>query len=88
MLYQLLQSVAGVEAIVLIRQESSDLLHKSGERCSVGLRSRNAVDVSAIAASFGGGGHKNAAGFSIEGTISNVKQKIIIAFSNTFADNP
>jgi phosphoesterase RecJ-like protein len=86
-LYQLLQSVAGVEAIVIIRQESSDLLHKSGEKCSVGLRSRNAVDVSAIAASFGGGGHKNAAGFSIEGTISNVREKIMNVFNNTFTNN-
>jgi phosphoesterase RecJ-like protein len=79
-LYQLLQSIAGVEAIVIIRQETP-------EKCTVGLRSRNAVDVAAVAAVFGGGGHKNAAGFSVEGTISNVSQKIMNAFTNTFTNN-
>jgi phosphoesterase RecJ-like protein len=86
-LYQLLQSVAGVESIAIIRQEKADSSHKSGDKCSVGLRSRNEVDVAAVAASFGGGGHKNASGFSIEGTISNVRQKIVDAFNNTFTYN-
>jgi phosphoesterase RecJ-like protein len=76
-LYQLLQSVAGVEAIVIIRQETP-------ENCTVGFRSRDAVDVAAIAASFGGGGHKNAAGLSINGTITGIKPKIIEAFGSVF----
>ena len=43
----------------------------------ISLRSKN-VDVSQIASSFGGGGHKNAAGFEVkEGKISEVKKKII-----------
>ncbi|MDR1587403.1 MAG: bifunctional oligoribonuclease/PAP phosphatase NrnA [Treponema sp.] len=76
-LYQLLQSVSGVEAIVIIRQESP-------ENCTVGLRSRDRIDVGAIAASFGGGGHKNAAGLSIKGVISDVKPGIIEAFGKVF----
>jgi phosphoesterase RecJ-like protein len=76
-LYQLLQSVAGVEAIVIIRQETP-------ENCTVGFRSRDWVDVGSIAKSFGGGGHKNAAGLSITGTIAELRPKIIKAFENVF----
>jgi phosphoesterase RecJ-like protein len=72
-LYQLLQAVSGVEAIAVIRQESLT-------NCTVGLRSQDRVDVAEIAASFDGGGHKNAAGLSIEGKIEDVKPKIIAAF--------
>jgi phosphoesterase RecJ-like protein len=74
-LYQLFQAVAGVEAIVLIRQETP-------EKCSVGLRSRDLLDIGRIAASFGGGGHKNAAGFAIPGTIAELKPKIVKAFES------
>jgi len=76
-LYQLFQSVAGVEAIVIIRQETP-------VNCTVGLRSRDWVDVRSIAESFGGGGHKNAAGISIAGTIAELRPKIIKAFENIF----
>lgn len=77
-LYQLLQSVAGVEAVVIIRQETP-------ENCTVGLRSRDTVDVAQIAASFGGGGHKHAAGLSIPGTIAAISPKILEAFEKAFA---
>jgi phosphoesterase RecJ-like protein len=80
-LYQLIQSVAGVEAIVIIRQEKPDT-------CTVGLRSRDAVDVAAIAASFGGGGHKNASGFSTEGTIAGVRAAILEAFEKILKPLP
>ena len=80
MMYQLFQSVAGVEAIVMIRQESA-------ENCSIGFRSRDQVDVGSIAQSFGGGGHKNAAGLYVAGSIAELKPKIISAFENQF-QNP
>jgi phosphoesterase RecJ-like protein len=76
-LYLLLQSVAGVEAIVIIRQETADT-------CTAGLRSRDAVDVAAIAAAFGGGGHKHAAGLSVKGTIEELRPKILAAFEKVF----
>ncbi|MDR2601775.1 MAG: bifunctional oligoribonuclease/PAP phosphatase NrnA [Spirochaetaceae bacterium] len=72
-LYQLLQSVDGVEAVVIIRQESA-------QACAVGLRSRDKVDVASIAAHFGGGGHKNAAGFLKEGRIHNLYPLILCEF--------
>ncbi|MDR1238945.1 MAG: bifunctional oligoribonuclease/PAP phosphatase NrnA [Treponema sp.] len=77
-LYQLLQSVAGVEAIAIIRQETPD-------NCTVGLRSRDAVDVGALAMAFGGGGHKNAAGFSAGTTIGELRPRLLAAFEKIFA---
>jgi phosphoesterase RecJ-like protein len=77
-LYQLLLSVAGAEAVVIIRQESP-------EKCTVGLRSRDKVNVALVAADFGGGGHRNAAGFIREGTvIEELKPKLIAAFKKIF----
>jgi phosphoesterase RecJ-like protein len=72
-LYQLLQSIKGVEAIVVVRQETP-------ENCTVGLRSRDTIDVAAIAAKFGGGGHKNASGIRIPGTIKTIGPQILEAF--------
>ena len=40
------------------------------------LRSRGRVDVSAIAATFGGGGHRNAAGFVAEGSAEDIINRI------------
>jgi phosphoesterase RecJ-like protein len=77
-LYQLLQALAGVEAIVLLRQETVDSY-------SIGFRSRDWVDVGKIAESFGGGGHKNAAGCSLAGIISQIRPKIVEIFKDIFA---
>jgi phosphoesterase RecJ-like protein len=72
-LYQLMQSIGGVEAILVIRQESADA-------CTAGLRSLDRVNVAEIAAQFGGGGHKNASGLKTAGTIEGLKPKLIEAF--------
>ncbi|MEX0789201.1 MAG: DHHA1 domain-containing protein, partial [Actinomycetota bacterium] len=40
------------------------------------LRSRTDIDVSAVAQSFGGGGHTKAAGFSIRGELEDVLSRI------------
>lgn len=77
MLYQLIQSIEGVEAIVIIRQETET-------NCTVGFRSRDKVDVRLIAESFGGGGHKQAAGLSVEGTIKELEPEIVKRFENSF----
>jgi phosphoesterase RecJ-like protein len=77
-LYQLLLSVANVEAIVIIRQETP-------ERCTVGLRSRDWVDVAAVAVDFGGGGHKNAAGFAVPALIADLKPRVLSRFEQVFA---
>jgi phosphoesterase RecJ-like protein len=77
MLYQLLQSIGGVEAIAIVRQDTPEI-------CALGFRSKSAVDVSKIAASFGGGGHKNAAGAYVEGTIARLKPQVIEQFHACF----
>jgi phosphoesterase RecJ-like protein len=77
MLYQLLQSIDSVQAIAVLRQETLT-------SCAVGLRSRDAVDVSKIAGHFGGGGHKNAAGFNANGRINAIKSLVLNAFAEVF----
>jgi phosphoesterase RecJ-like protein len=77
-LNQMLLSIKDVEATVIIRQESID-------NCTVSLRSIDKINVSQIAASFDGGGHKNASGFSIKGEIPFVKQKLLEVFSRHFS---
>ncbi|MFP5288563.1 MAG: DHH family phosphoesterase, partial [Thermoanaerobaculia bacterium] len=61
------RSIAGVEAVALIRQRE-DGTHK------VSLRSRGEVDVEKIARHHGGGGHRNAAGFVLEGDGEEARQ--------------
>jgi phosphoesterase RecJ-like protein len=73
-LTKMLLSIEGVEAVIIIRQECAD-------NCTVSLRSMDKVDVSKIAASFGGGGHKNASGLTMEGKIPNIKKILLKSFS-------
>jgi len=72
-LYSLLLSIAGVEAVLFVRQDTETT-------CTAGFRSRDKVDVSVIAAKFGGGGHKNAAGLSLTGTLETVIPTICAEF--------
>jgi phosphoesterase RecJ-like protein len=43
----------------------------------ISLRSDGRIDVSTIASAFGGGGHMNAAGFTIVSTLAGIKRKIL-----------
>jgi len=74
-LYRLLQTVRGAVVVAFVREEGEG-------RYSVGLRSNPSVDVGKIAASFGGGGHRQAAGFDIEGTLDSVKGTVVEAFAS------
>ena len=73
-LYSSMLAVDGVEAVLFVRQETE-------HNCTAGFRSKEKCDVSAIAAKFGGGGHKNAAGTSLEGRIETVIPSIVKEFS-------
>ena len=57
--------------------ETAILLVENPENVRVSFRSRDALDVAAIAARFGGGGHKRAAGARIADDIDVVKDKLI-----------
>ena len=73
-LYRLLQTVKGNVVVALIKQEGEGAF-------SVGLRSTLAVDVGAVARAFGGGGHRQASGFDIAGTLESVKAAVVQALS-------
>lgn len=73
-LYSIMIATEGVEAVLFLRQETE-------HSCTLGLRSRDECDVSAIASKFGGGGHKNASGASCEGRIETLLPAIVKEFS-------
>ncbi|MCD6133289.1 MAG: bifunctional oligoribonuclease/PAP phosphatase NrnA [Deltaproteobacteria bacterium] len=68
------RAVKGSEVGVLLREDEPSLFR-------VSIRSKGNMDVSQMAALFGGGGHKNASGCEIGGSLDEVKEKIIRAFS-------
>lgn len=48
-----------------------------GDQVRVSMRSKYDVDVRRVAGDFGGGGHKNAAGFTVDGPLESVKAGIL-----------
>lgn len=64
------RSIEGVEVSVLVKE-------KNAEEVRVNLRSKTHVDVSEVAAAFGGGGHKRAAGCTVKGSLQEVKEQMI-----------
>lgn len=66
------RGIEGVEVGVLFRETGPG-------NYKVSLRAKGDVDVSRVAGVFGGGGHKNAAGFNLEGGLEEVKKKVIDA---------
>lgn len=66
------RSIKGVEVAVFFREETG----KDGSLWKVSFRSKGKVDVAEIAEAFGGGGHKRAAGCSVPGSLTEVKDKI------------
>jgi phosphoesterase RecJ-like protein len=71
------QRISSVEvAALFVEQKDSKF------RCS--LRSKGTVDVAKIASSFGGGGHKNAAGVTLPGTLKEAKKLIFDAVVKHF----
>ncbi len=65
------RDIKGVKIAVFLRDTTDGALVK------VSLRSNADVDVSEIAKKFGGGGHEKAAGFSLPGTIPEVRDFLI-----------
>jgi len=69
------KAINNVKIAVLIHRISSIKGEGQG-RFHVSLRSDGSIDVAAFASSFGGGGHYRAAGFSIESSINDLKNRI------------
>ena len=55
------------------------LLRERGDQVKVSLRGKGDVNVQRIAAKFGGGGHPNAAGFSVPGSLDAVTRDVLAA---------
>ena len=63
-------SIAGVQVAVFFREMPE-------RRYRVSLRSKGAVNVAAVAENFGGGGHVNASGCSIDGPLSVATERVL-----------
>ncbi len=61
------------------------LLRARGAQVKVSLRGKGDVDVQRIAAKFGGGGHRNAAGFSVAGALDAVTRDVLAAVGEALA---
>ncbi len=68
------RSIEGVEVSLLIKEKTPD-------ECRINLRSKTYFDVSEIAMSFGGGGHKKAAGCSVKGNLRQVREQLVKAIA-------
>lgn len=71
-LVNLLRQCKGVEVGILLTEMSSSLVR-------VSLRSKGRVDVSRVAASMGGGGHRHAAGLKSSLPVDEIKQRLVEA---------
>lgn len=63
--------IAGVRAAAFLRELPT------GDRFRLNLRSKGTVDVAEVAERFGGGGHRNASGCTLDGSLSEVAQRVV-----------
>jgi len=69
--------IEDVKVAALIQEQLNGDQHpEKTKKYHVSLRSDGSIDVAMIASKFGGGGHPSAAGFSIDATLSKVKETI------------
>ncbi|HHL39010.1 MAG TPA: bifunctional oligoribonuclease/PAP phosphatase NrnA [Deltaproteobacteria bacterium] len=73
------RGLAGVEVGVFFREARPGLF-------KISMRSKGAVDVSAVAGRFGGGGHRNAAGCFIDGDVEGVRKRLFGALAAAFEE--
>jgi phosphoesterase RecJ-like protein len=71
------RSIASVRVACLLRER--------GGQVKVSLRGKGDVDVQRIAAKFGGGGHPNAAGFTVPGALDAVTRTVLASVAEAVA---
>jgi len=71
------RSIRGVEVAVFFREINPKLF-------KVSFRSKGKVDVSALASAFSGGGHHNAAGCTLSGTLDEVRRAVFSHLESAF----
>ncbi len=79
-LVDLLSTIDGGQIVVI-------LVEQPGGKTKVSWRCQDGLDVSGLAASFGGGGHKPAAGAVIEGSLADVKARVVEATRKLLHDS-
>lgn len=72
-----LQSVRGAQVALFLRETEKGTFR-------VSLRSKEPFDVSAIAAKFGGGGHKLASGCSLPGPLADAEARLLASVAEQF----
>ena len=72
------RSIRGVEVAFFIHQISENTY-------KISFRSRGAIDVGALSRKLGGGGHHNAAGAKINGTLDEVKKSVSMSLDQLFS---
>lgn len=72
-LQQMNRMIGGVTAVAILKQLAADEWRLS-------IRARKDLDLGRAVSAFGGGGHSRAAGASLEGSLAEVKQKVIGMF--------
>jgi len=72
------RSIGGVKVAVLLREEAPGVV-------KVSLRGKGEVAVNRIAGRFGGGGHENAAGCTVRGTLDEATATILAAVREALA---
>jgi phosphoesterase RecJ-like protein len=68
-----------IQAVVFFRVASSGDVR-------VSMRSKYDVDVRVVANEFGGGGHRNAAGFTVTGRLEEVRPRILQRITRAIAE--
>jgi len=76
------KQIENVKLAVLLYERRRSHARKNESDFHVSLRSDDEVNVAAIATSFGGGGHQNAAGFDIHATLPELKRSIFYFSEN------
>jgi phosphoesterase RecJ-like protein len=74
------RAIRGVEAALFFRQVEENAF-------KVGFRSKGKVDVGALARALGGGGHHNAAGAVVEGSLAEVGTKVMRRLQELLDEN-
>lgn len=75
------RAIEGVEVSALFREMEDG-------RTKVSMRSKDFVDVAALARIFGGGGHARAAGFRVKASVADTKARVSEAVAEALADLP
>jgi bifunctional oligoribonuclease and PAP phosphatase NrnA len=72
LLLDILRSVEAVEVVLFLREAQAGT-------CKLSARSKTDYDVQRLAGRFGGGGHRKAAGATIQGSLSEVRERVVAA---------